>query len=147
MVSIESLVKKAKKGDDQAFYELIIEHKAQMYRIALSYLKNEADSLEAIQEVTFRAFKQIKKLKEPSFFSTWLIRILINYCIDEQKRKQKVVVVLNEQKIEQYQEPKSRIAMKTTVSQLKPHFQHVILIEAKHPEFKSWMLLLVWLVK
>lgn len=121
-MSIESLVKKAKKGDDQAFYELIIEHKAQMYRIVLSYLKNDADSLEAIQEVTFRAFKQIKKLKEPSFFSTWLIRILINYCIDEQKRKQKVVVVLNEQKIEQYQEPASRVAMETTVSQLKPHF-------------------------
>ncbi len=123
-MSKEFLVKKAKKGDDQAFYELMMAHKEQLYRIAFSYLKNDTDSLEAIQEVTFRAFKQIKKLKKTSYFSTWLIRILINYCIDELKRKQKVVVELQEQKTEQ--EPESRIAIETAVSQLKPHFQHVI---------------------
>ncbi|TYS70873.1 sigma-70 family RNA polymerase sigma factor [Sutcliffiella horikoshii] len=83
------LVEKAKKGDEEAFFTLISTHKEQLYRIAYSYLKNEADSLEAIQEVTYRAFKGIRKLKEADYFSTWLVRIMINYCRDEWKKKKR----------------------------------------------------------
>ena len=86
------LVKKAKKGDEDSFYTLMVHHKDQLYRIAYAHLKNEQDSLEAIQEVTFRAFKAIKKLKEPQYFSTWLIRIMVNYCSDELKKKKKVIL-------------------------------------------------------
>ncbi|WP_414491246.1 sigma-70 family RNA polymerase sigma factor [Sutcliffiella horikoshii] len=76
-------VEKAKKGDDEAFFILMSTHKEQLYRIAFSYMKNEADSLEAIQEVTYRAFKGIRKVKQSDYFSTWLVKIMINYCKDE----------------------------------------------------------------
>lgn len=73
------------KGDAEAFYELINLHKNQLYRIAFRYLKSEQDALEAIQETTFRAFRSVKRLKEPEYFQTWLIRIFINACNDELK--------------------------------------------------------------
>ncbi|RLQ91138.1 sigma-70 family RNA polymerase sigma factor [Falsibacillus albus] len=85
------IIKKAKKGDHEAFYQLMQSHKERLYRIAYSYLKSEADALEAIQETTFRAYRFIKKLKKPEFFSTWLIRILINYCNDELKKRNRIV--------------------------------------------------------
>lgn len=85
-----TLVLRAKKGDETAFYSLMMNHKEQLFKIAYSYLKNEQDALEAIQEVTFRAFKHIRKLKEPDFFSTWLIRILINHCNDELHKKKRL---------------------------------------------------------
>lgn len=74
------------RGDAEAFYELINLHKNQLYRIAFRYLKSEQDALEAIQEMTYRAYRSINKLKEPEYFQTWLIRILINACNDELKR-------------------------------------------------------------
>lgn len=80
------LIVKAQQGDDDAFYLSISEHTTQLYRIAYSYLNNEHDSLEAIQETTFRAYQNIKQVKSPTYFKTWLIRILINYCIDTQKK-------------------------------------------------------------
>ncbi|GLX67336.1 sigma-70 family RNA polymerase sigma factor [Paenibacillus glycanilyticus] len=83
----ESLVAAAKRGDDAAFYNLISQHKEKMYRIAYSYLKNETDALEAVQEATCRAYMKIHKLKEPDYFGSWLIRILMNYCADEVKKK------------------------------------------------------------
>lgn len=83
------LIKRAKKGDEHAFYSLISAHKEQLYRIAYSYLKSEQDSLEAIQEVTFRAYKALPKLKDDFFFSTWLIRIMINYCNDQIRKKKR----------------------------------------------------------
>ncbi|MFD1738744.1 sigma-70 family RNA polymerase sigma factor [Bacillus salitolerans] len=87
-MSNEVLVIRAIKGDEHAFYSLVSEQKEQLYRIAYSYLKNQGDALEAIQEVTYRAYKAIGKLKEPKYFHTWLIRIMMNYCRDE-LRKQK----------------------------------------------------------
>lgn len=85
----ESLALAAKRGDDEAFYSLITEYEEKLYRIAYTYLKNETDALEAVQEVTCRAYMQIRKLKEPNYFGSWLIRILMNYCADELKKRER----------------------------------------------------------
>ena len=47
---MKSLVKRAQRGDDQAFVELIEENKQAMYKIAVGILKNDFDAADAIQE-------------------------------------------------------------------------------------------------
>ena len=131
-MEVEQLVIKAKKGDDEAFYKLMLNHKEKLYRIALSYLKNEVDAVEAIQETTYRAYKQLKKLKEPKFFSTWLIKILINFCIDEQKHKQKQIVQLQKEEVINEVEPSSKIELERVITKLQPHFQHVVILKYFH---------------
>lgn len=84
-----ALVAASLKGKDEAFAELINNYKLRLYRMAYAYLRNEQDALEAVQETTFRAYAGLKKLKDPQHFGTWVIRILINYCVDEQKRQKK----------------------------------------------------------
>jgi RNA polymerase sigma-70 factor (TIGR02954 family) len=91
-LELQELVQKAKKGDEAAFYELMQLHKVRLYRIALSYLKNSEDAVEALQEVTYRAFRSIRKVKDPQYFTTWLTRILINYCNDELKKRKRIFV-------------------------------------------------------
>lgn len=83
----ELLALAAKNGDDAAFYSLVTQQEEKMYRIAYTYLRNEADALEAVQEVTYRAYMRIRRLREPSYFVSWLIRILMNYCADEVKKR------------------------------------------------------------
>ncbi|MFF2874984.1 sigma-70 family RNA polymerase sigma factor [Gottfriedia sp. NPDC057991] len=85
-----SLVERAIKGDEQAFLSIIHEHKLSLYKTALAYLKNKDEAIEAIQEVTFRAYQNIKTLREPSYVKTWLIRIMINYCQDYIKKNNRV---------------------------------------------------------
>ena len=89
MDDVTSLARRAINGEDSAFLALLDQHKEQMYRMAIVYLKNEEEALEAIQETTFRAYRSIKKLNEPAFFSTWLVRILLNVCSNELKAKKK----------------------------------------------------------
>lgn len=88
----EQLVKDSIKGSDEAFLQLIHTYKADLYRTAISYLRNHEEALEAIQEVTYRAYKGIGKLKETSYFKTWLIRIMINYCNDELRSKKRMII-------------------------------------------------------
>lgn len=85
----ERLAEQAINGDDDAFLELIHLYKIHLYKTALSYLRNEGEALEAIQEVTYRAYKKIRTVRESSFFKTWLIRIMINYCNDYLKKKKR----------------------------------------------------------
>ncbi len=83
------IVKRAIAGDDESFLFVIQQHKEALFRTALAFLKNEHDALEAIQEVTYRAYKKIHSVKEPTYMKTWLTRIMMNYCQDQLKKKKR----------------------------------------------------------
>ncbi len=87
----EMLVRAARNGDDQAFTRLMDEEKARLYRIAYAYLHSQPDALDALQETAFRAYRNIRKLNDHTLFSTWVTRILLNYCADERKRRNRPV--------------------------------------------------------
>ena len=124
------LLKAAKKGDSEAFFQLFSKHKEKLYRIALSYLKNEQEALEAIQEVTFRSFKNIKKVREPKYFSTWITRIMMNYCIDELKRRKRFIPGETDLLTESItEENDNRIGMESAIQTLEPNLQEVIILK------------------
>lgn len=50
--------KKAIKGDDDAFLEVMQLYKESLLRAALAFLKDEHAAIEALQEVTYRAYKK-----------------------------------------------------------------------------------------
>ncbi|TQR20769.1 sigma-70 family RNA polymerase sigma factor [Psychrobacillus vulpis] len=79
------------KGDEQAFLQLIKMHKEALYRTAFAFLKNEHDAVEAMQEVTFRAYQKIHTVKDPKYMKTWLIRIMMNYCQDQLKKRKRFI--------------------------------------------------------
>ncbi|HBN82685.1 MAG TPA: RNA polymerase subunit sigma-24 [Clostridiales bacterium] len=82
------LLTKARKGDANAFEMLIMEHERKAYNIAYRFLKNPEDAEDITQEAFLRAFRNIKKFKGQSSFSTWLYRIINNTCIDFVRSKQ-----------------------------------------------------------
>lgn len=69
--------------------EMMQLHKESLLRTAIAFLRNESDAVEALQEVTYRAYKKIRTVKETSYVKTWLIRIMINYCQDQLKFKKR----------------------------------------------------------
>ena len=79
---MDMLIKKAQKGDEEAFIKVVDEYMIPIYKIARSRLKSEENIGDAIQETILSAFSNIKKLKEPRYFKTWIIKILINKCND-----------------------------------------------------------------
>ncbi|WP_233192555.1 RNA polymerase sigma factor [Sporosarcina sp. P2] len=83
---------KAIAGDDEAFLAVMQLHKQSLLRTALAFLRNEDDAIEALQEITYRAYKKVRTVKEPSYLKTWLIRIMINYCQDQLKLRKRYTV-------------------------------------------------------
>lgn len=116
--------------DEEAFFErLYVEHR-KMYAVAYSYLRTEADALEVIQEASCRAWMKRKKLKDEQSFTPWIIRITINCCMDELRRKKRVVVTERLEEREAHEmKSNDRIDLERALKRLKPKYRHVVLLK------------------
>ena len=83
---MEALVKRAQKGEKEAFTELILEIRNDLYKIAKCRLHSEDDIEDAVQETMIKAFKSIKKLNKKQSYKKWIISILINECVNVYKK-------------------------------------------------------------
>ncbi|BCB04229.1 DNA-directed RNA polymerase sigma-70 factor [Bacillus sp. KH172YL63] len=130
----EKKVRRAKKGDDKAFQELIEEEKNKLYRMAYIYVKNEDDALDIVQDTIYKAFISIKKLKEPRYFSTWLTRILIHSALDYMKKKNKVVPFedMGDFPNSQHIRVEDELDLGEAIERLDPHYKTAIILRYYH---------------
>ena len=82
------LVRRAKKGDAEAFADLYREIYQNLYRFALYMLGNPADAEDVVSDAVTDAWMTIGKLRSEEAFEGWVFRILSNKC----KRKRKEYV-------------------------------------------------------
>ena len=90
------LVKRATKGDRQAFEKLMDIYFDRLCREAYIRCKYEEDVKEIVQETIYKAYRNIRSLKEPQYFKTWLSRILIYVANDYLRNKGMVDLELDE---------------------------------------------------
>ncbi|MGP4081199.1 sigma-70 family RNA polymerase sigma factor [Pseudalkalibacillus sp. R45] len=86
------LVKKAIKGDEQAFESLIQQESDKLYRTAFLYVRNKEDALDLLQETVCKAYVAIDQLKNPEYFSTWLTKILMNTAYEFLNKKKRILL-------------------------------------------------------
>ncbi len=96
------LVERARNGDEDAFTELILHFKNDLYKIAKTRLTNEEDIQDAIQDTMITAYKSIRKLKDTEKFKMWIIKILINKCNKIYRKKYKNDLSLEEYDLDKY---------------------------------------------
>ena len=58
----EVLIRKAKKGDKDAFCRLMDENVQSMYKIAAAYLKNDEDVADAIQDTILSCYENLRSI-------------------------------------------------------------------------------------
>lgn len=79
------------KMEDEA-ERMLIDNYDKYYRLAYSYVKNEQDALDIVQESAYRVIRDLDKLKERKYLSTWIYRIVINTAIDTLRKKKRETV-------------------------------------------------------
>ena len=90
------LVKKSIKGDRASFEKIMDIYFDRLCREAYIRCKYEEDVKEIVQETIYKAYRNIRSLKEPQYFKTWLSRILINVANDYLRNKGMVDLELDE---------------------------------------------------
>lgn len=69
--------------------EFIIDNRENFYRVAYSYVRNEQDALDILQDAIYKALNSVENLKESKYIKTWFYRIVVNSSIDFLRKNKK----------------------------------------------------------
>lgn len=66
----------------QKVEDQILDNYEAMYRLAYSYVRNEEDALDIVQESVYKAIKNAGKVQQEAYIRTWIWRIVMNTAVD-----------------------------------------------------------------
>ena len=84
-----SLVERAREGDHDAFAELVRASIARLDAAARLVLRDGELARDAVQEALFRAWRDLRSLRDPDRFDAWVYRLTINACLDQIRRRRR----------------------------------------------------------
>ena len=97
----------------------------------ISILKNDDDTCDAIQETLVSAYKNLKSLREPQYFSSWIIKILINKCYDILRKNKKIKCLNEKMQIEEdayYEMYCNDSGLENVLKQLEDNLKTVVVL-------------------
>ncbi len=83
------LVARAKKGDKEAFGELVNLYKKPVYYLAYRFVKDHDTADELTQESFVKAYQAFESFIEGKSFKTWIFAIVANLSINYLKKKKR----------------------------------------------------------
>lgn len=87
MSDLDELVRRCQQGELAAFTELFRRYEGQVYRLAVTILRDEQDAEDAVQDAFLRVFQRVKDYRGESSFRTWLTAVTVNICRDKLRRQ------------------------------------------------------------
>ena len=107
--------------------KMLIDQYERLYRLAYSYVHNEADALDVVQESACKAIIQCKKLKDTTKLLPWLCRIVVNTSLDllrNQIKEQPAEELPEAAAEDKYEE----LDLKKALNRLEPENRTVIIL-------------------
>jgi RNA polymerase sigma-70 factor (ECF subfamily) len=148
------LINLAKEGDQRSFEALLNKYRNLVYHVMFKMVGNSQEAEDLTQEAFIKAFRALSSFNEEFAFSTWLMKIATNNCIDYLRKKKLRVFSIDEPvkyKDEELQfeipdhdpsperqlleEERSKF-INNAIESLPPRYRHVILL--RHKEEKSY---------
>jgi RNA polymerase sigma-70 factor (ECF subfamily) len=84
----KELLDRARRGDTEAFDEIVTLHRQRVYSLAFQILRNSDDAMDVAQETFLKAWRSLAKFDGGHPVGTWLHRIATNAAIDIVRRRQ-----------------------------------------------------------
>ena len=98
----ETLVRATLAGDERAFRELIVRHKARVFGTCARFARDSQQLDDLSQEVFLRAWRKLRSFRGDAPFEHWLARLTVTACYDflRRERRHREPVALDEMVVE-----------------------------------------------
>lgn len=83
----EALVERARRQDGAALRLIMERHNRQLYRVARSVLRDDAEAEDVVQEAYLRAFTHLEGFRSEARLATWLTRIALNEALERLRKR------------------------------------------------------------
>ncbi len=136
----EQVIKDCQQGDREAFRLLFEAYKDRVFSIAVySFQGDQTAAGDVTQQIFLKLMTSINQFRGESQFTTWLHRLVVNTCIDEQRRRKRylgfgetvVFPTTGERKPPERRYERKELAdcVKAAISELKPKFRMAVLLK------------------
>jgi len=134
------VIEACQKGDRDAFRILFETYKDKVYSIAVySFGGDHAVADDVTQQIFLKLFSAIRNFRGEAEFTTWLYRLVINACMDERRRRRRLLPLGETVPVNKpgYKKPQEKHfarmevaeAVRTAINKLKPKFRLPILLK------------------
>ena len=134
------VIEACQQGDRAAFQLLFETYKDKVFSIAVySSGGDRAVADDVTQQIFLKLFTAIRQFRGESEFTTWLYRLVVNACLDERRRRRRLlpwgetVAMSNpvEKKPQEKQYARLEVAeaVRAAIGELKPKFRLPILLK------------------
>lgn len=117
---------------EKSFEETVIKHQEVYYRLAFSYVKNQDDAKDILQESILKAYSNISKLKEIDALDKWMKRIIINTALDFIKKKSKVTLIGDDDGLPEIAAKEGNNDLIYVIDDLEPELKTIIILKYYH---------------
>lgn len=127
-----ALVERARRGDHDAFAELVDVALARLDAAARLIVRDPELARDAVQDGLIRAWRDLPGLRDPNRFDAWLRRLVVNACLDllRRRRRRAFEVELNPILSPAASDPSGALADREDVDRalrrLDPHHRAVV---------------------
>jgi len=129
---LSRIIDRARRGDQEAFAELVIRYKGHIFRHAFGMLGDRGEAEDAAQEIFLKAYFALNKLDEVHAFSSWLMRIASNLCKDKLKQRTKTIETKEVLKVtipdHSAGDPNLKLSMQEALARLSVDHREILLL-------------------
>jgi RNA polymerase sigma-70 factor (ECF subfamily) len=87
------LVRRIKRGEEQAFREMVDRYHARVYSLSYGVLRNAEDAEEATQDAFLTLYRKIGTFDESKKFFSWFYRVALNVAYSRARRRRSTPMV------------------------------------------------------
>lgn len=92
----QDLLAECKSGSRRAFEQLYKTHQRRVFSVALNFFGGDRAAAEDVaQQVFLKIFNKLGDFRAAAEFTTWVYRVTLNACIDEQRKTRRFFSIEN----------------------------------------------------
>ena len=133
------IIEACQQGDRAAFQLLFETYKDKVFSIAVYSSGDRSLADDITQQIFLKLFTAIRQFRGDSEFTTWLYRLVVNACLDERRRRRRLLPwgetvemrKTGERKPQEKQYARREVseAVQAAIAELKPKFRLPILLK------------------
>ena len=141
--SDRDLIQRARRGDAEAFGELVIRYQTSVFNVCYRILHERAEAEDLTQETFLRARERLNLFDEERAFGPWLRRVAANVCFNHLRSQKRTAPLDEERDADESTRPEAQVEVRerseqirSALASLPAHYR--VVIELRHYQELSY---------
>jgi len=141
--SDRDLIQRARRGEAEAFGELVIRYQTSVFNVCYRILHERAEAEDMTQETFLRARKRLNLFDEERAFGPWLRRVAANVCLNHLESQKQTSPLDEERDASENTRPETQVEVRERSEQIRSalaslpvHYR--VVIELRHYQELSY---------